>query len=147
MRKAIGFGLMFALVLAATSADAQDLSKLAGTYKLVSGEKGDGQIAKDRLDGIVRIMQDTMTLFDKDNNEVYVMRYSVDKAQEPARITMTVSKATRPDAVGSKAHGLIKAQGNLLTIIYDYKGGDYPSDFHPKGATQHLFVMERTSEK
>src|SRR4051794_23264842 len=113
MRNATVFGLMSAIVLSATSAGAQDLSKLAGTYKIVSGEKADGPIPSNRLDGIVRIMQDTMTLYDKDNAEVYVMKYSIDKGQEPARITMTVTKSTRPNAAGSRAHGLIKAQGNL----------------------------------
>ena len=60
---------------------------------------------------------------------------------------MTVIKSTRSDTVGSRAYGLIKAQENRVTIIYDYKADDYPSHFDPKGDSQHLFVMERTSEK
>jgi len=32
-------------------------------------------------------------------------------------------------------------------MIYDYKGADYPRDFHPNGDTQHLFRMERSEEK
>ena len=147
MRRAIGIGLVFALVLSAASARAQGLSNLAGTYKLVSGEKGDSEIPRNRLDGVVRITPDTMTLHDKDNNEVYVIQYSIDRAAEPARIMMTVTRSSRSESVGSRARGLIKAQGKQLTLIYDYKGSDYPSDFHPKGDTQHLFVMERTDEK
>src|SRR4051794_5270954 len=108
MRRAIRFGLMIAMVLSVTSARAQELSKLQGTYKLVSGERGDMQVPKNHLDGIVRIMPDTMTLYDKDHNEVYVMRYSIEGEKMPYRITMTVTKSTRRESVGSKARGLIR---------------------------------------
>jgi hypothetical protein len=114
---------------------------------LVSGKRGDKDIAKDRLDGIVRIMKDTMTTYDKDNNEVYVIRYSIEGEEKPSRIAMTVTKSTRPESVGMKALGLIKVHGNKATIIYDYKGDEYPSDFEPKRDSQHRFVMERTDEK
>jgi uncharacterized protein (TIGR03067 family) len=144
MRGAIGFGLALVLVLSATAAQAQ---QLAGTYKLVSGKRGDMEIPKDRLDGIVRIMPGTMTVYDKDNNEVYVIRYSLEQDDKPMRIAMTVTKSTRSESVGSKARGLIKVEGNRATMIYDYKGDDYPGDFEPKGDTQHLFIMERTDEK
>jgi len=147
MRRATGFGLAFILVLSAATAQAEGEGKLSGTYKLVSGERGDKPVPDNRLDGIVRIVNDTMTLFDKDNNEVYVIRYSIEGEKEPSRIMMTVTKSTRPESVGSKARGLFKVSGKRLTVIYDYKGDDYPSDFDPKGPSQHLFVMERTDEK
>ena len=147
MRAAIGFGLAFAFVLPTTSVQAQGVSKLNGTYKLISGKRGDKAVPKDHLDGIVRIMADTMTIYDKDNQEVYVISYKIDREGDPHRLSMTVTRATRSEAVGSKARGLIKVDGDKAMIIYDYKGEDYPSDFEPKGDSQHLFVMERTTEK
>ena len=67
----------------ATAGLAQDakptrLGSLPVPERLVSGQKGDSEIPKDRLDGIVRIMPGTMTLYDKDNNEIDVMRYSIE---------------------------------------------------------------------
>jgi uncharacterized protein (TIGR03067 family) len=146
MRGVIGFSLALTLAFATTSARAQNVGNLQGTYKLVSGEKGDMPVPSNHLDGVVRITKDTMTLHDKDNNEIYVIHYETEPTKDAARLTMTVTRSSWPTAVGSKAHGLIKAQGNKVTMIYDLKSGEYPSDFHPKGDNQLLFVMERTSE-
>jgi uncharacterized protein (TIGR03067 family) len=152
MRAAFGIGLVLMLVLSTTPGRAQDdrgdsaRRSLVGTYKLVSGKKGDQEIPRDHLDGVVRIQPDTITTFDKDNKEVYVIRYRVESDGPPHRIAMTVTRATRPESVGSKAVGLIKVEGDRATIIYDYQGEAYPADFAPKGDTQHLFVMERTAE-
>jgi hypothetical protein len=87
-----------------------------------------------------------MTLHDKDHNEIYVIHYETEPAKDATRVSMTVTRSSRPNVVGSKAHGLIKAQGGKVTLIYDLKSGDYPSDFDPRGEDQLLFVMERTSD-
>src|SRR4051794_11920993 len=116
MRRAIGYLLVSALALSSATVRAQGPDILAGTYKLVSGEKGDSEIPKNRLDGVVRITQDTMTLNDKDNNEVYVIRYSAEPGKESSRILMTVTRSSRSEAVGMKARGLFKVKGDRLTL-------------------------------
>jgi len=117
-----------------------------GTYRVVSGKRGDKDIPKDHLDGRVRIAKDVMTTYDADHKEVYVVRFNVDREGEPARIAMTVTSSSRPGSVGMKARGLVKVEGKKLTLIYDYKGEEFPSDFEPKGDTQNRLVMERIND-
>ena len=119
---------------------------MIGTYKLVSGNNGGKDIPKEHLNGQVRIAKDVMTTYDAENKEVYVVRYNIDREGEPARIAMTVTSSSRPDAVGTKGRGLVKVEGNRLTLIYDYKSEEFPSDFEPKGDTQNLLVMERIDD-
>jgi uncharacterized protein (TIGR03067 family) len=133
------------LALATTAAVAQNADDLQGTYKIVSGQRGDQPVPADHLDGIVKITGETMTLHDKDHNEVYVIRYGLLPAKEASQISMTVTKSSRPDAVNTKAHGLIKLQGKRITLIYDLKSAEYPNDFDPRNNDQHRFVLERTS--
>jgi uncharacterized protein (TIGR03067 family) len=157
MRATTGFGLAWVLAWSAGPVPAQDppgkggggLDKLVGAYKLVSGKKENSDVPENRLGGKVVITRDTITNFDLDNKEIYVVRYKIESKDEPYRIAMTVARATKPDAVGSKAHGLIKAEKGQVTLIYDYlyKGNAYPDDFEPKGETEILLVMERTAEK
>jgi len=152
MRTAFQLGLTLTLIVTAGSVPAQEekqaaIGKLVGTYKIVSGKKGDRAIPKDHLVGSVRIAQDTITLHDEDNKEVYVIRYSIDQLGEPYRVAMTVTRATRKEAQDSKARALIKTDGDRVTLIYDTKAQDYPNGFEPKGDSQHLFVLERMGKK
>ncbi len=155
MRSAIGFGLGLGMWLSASLAQAQDTGpkgqgvgpKLIGTFKLVAGNNGGKEIPKDRLNGQVRIAKDVMTTYDADHKEVYVVRYNIDREGEPARIAMTVTSSSQPGSVGMKGRGLVKVEGKKLTLIYDYKSEEFPSDFEPKGDTQNRLVMERINDK
>jgi len=154
MRAAVVFGLSLGMWLSAGVTQAQQTeqkkagigAELIGTYKLVSGNNGGKDIPKENLNGRVRIAKDVMTTYDADNKEVYVVRYNIDREGEPARIAMTVTSSSRPDAVGMKARGLVKVEGKTLTLIYDYKSEEFPSDFVPKGDSQNRLVMERIDE-
>ena len=154
MRAAIAFGLSLGMWLSAGLAQAQETgqkeqgvgAKLIGTYKLVSGNNGGKDIPKEHLNGQVRIAKDVMTTYDADHKEVYVVRYNIDREGEPARIAMTVTSSSRPGSVGTKGRGLVKVEGKKLTLIYDYKSEEFPSDFEPKGDSQNRFVMERIDE-
>lgn len=151
MRAAISVGLSLVMWLSAGLAQSQEAgksgqgvaAKLVGTYKLVSVNNGGKDIPKDQVNGQVRIVKDVMTTFDADNKEVYVVRYNIDREGEPARIAMTVTSSSRPGAVGMKARGLVKVEGKTLTMIYDYKGEEFPTDFDAKGDSQNRLVMER----
>ena len=151
MRATIAFGLSLGMWLSSGLVQAQETgqtekgvaSKLIGTYKLVSGKNGSKDIPKEHLDGQVTIAKDVMTTYDADHKEVYVVRYKIDREGEPARIAMTVTDSSQPGSVGMKGRGLVKVEGKTLTLIYDYKGEEYPSDFEPKGDSQNRLVMER----
>ncbi len=154
MRAAIALGLALGIGLSASLAQAQETgqkdqgiaAKIIGTYKLVSGNNGGKEIPKEQLNGQVRIAKDVMTTYDAENKEVYVVRYNVEREAEPARIGMAVTSSSRPDAVGTKGRGLVKLEGNKLTLIYDYKSEEFPSDFEPKKDTENLLVMERIAD-
>lgn len=90
---------------------------------------------------------ETITTYDNDNKEVYSIKYKLDRDRTPNRISMTVTRSSRPEAVGMKALGLIKIQGDKLMMIYDFKGDEYPRDFDPKDNSQHYFEMKQTEEK
>jgi uncharacterized protein (TIGR03067 family) len=151
MRAAIIFGLSLGMCLAVNPAKAQEAGQedqligvqMIGTYKLVSGSNGGKDIPKEHLNGRVQIGRSVMTTYDADNKEVYVVRFNVEREEEPARIGMVVTSSSRPDSVGMKARGLVKVEGKKLTLIYDYKGEEFPSDFKPNGDSQNLLVMER----
>lgn len=156
MRPALGFGLAlafaFALTLTAAPTRAEDVTgqakKFNGTYTLVSGKSHGKDVSDEHLHGKVTISDDTMTTYDKEHKEVYVIRYALEgKSEQAETLHMTVTKSSRPDAVGMKAWGLIKADGKKLMIVYDYKGKTYPTDFSASSDGQNMFVLERVSEK
>lgn len=156
MRTSIGCGLTLtlALVLALTAVPSRgedvtgQAKEWAGTYKLVSGKAGDKDVSKERLNGMVTIKDDVMTTYDRENKEVYVVRYALEgKSDKAQTIMMTVIRATRPEAVGMKAKGLVKGDGKKLMLIYDFKGSDFPTDFEPKSDSQNMFVLERQDGK
>lgn len=155
MRTAIGIGLAlaFALTLTAVPARAEDVTgqgkKFVGTYKIVSGKAGHKDVSEEHLNGKVVVTEDTMTTYDREHKEVYVLKYALEGKSDLAQtIVMTVTKSSRPEAVGMKAWGLIKADGeNKLKLIYDFKGKSHPTDFTPKNDGQNMFVLERVSGK
>ncbi len=141
-----------ALVLNVAPSRAEDVTgqakKFNGTYTIVSGKSHGKDVSDEHLNGKVVIKDDTMTTYDKEHKEVYVIRYALDgKGDQAETLLMTVTKASRPEAVGMKAWGLIKADGKKLMLVYDYKGKTYPTDFSATGDGQNMFVLERVSEK
>ncbi len=131
-------------IASAVRADEEMAKKLGGTYTIESGKDGTLVIPKERLQGMVRIVGDKITLFDADNKELYVIEYETKGDSMPAKVDMEVVASTMEGAKGSKALGLLKLDGETLTIMYDF-GDDalYPEAFVPQTDKQHLFVMKR----
>jgi len=111
---------------------------LAGGYTVVSGEKDGQVIPPERIRGsVVRFTENRITGTDKDKKEFFAATYTLDTSKKPWVIAM---KSTSPKE--AEAGGLVKVDGDTLTIIYSLPGGAAPTDFKTK-EKQHLFVLKR----
>lgn len=115
--------------------------KLEGGYTIVSGESDGKPIPEERIKGhTVRFTGDKIVTTDKDKKEVYVATYKLDEGKKPAVIEL---KSVTPKE--GSATGLIKKEGDTITLIYNEPGGDVPTDFQAK-AKQNLFVLKNLNK-
>ncbi|MBY0396461.1 MAG: TIGR03067 domain-containing protein [Thermoleophilia bacterium] len=136
--------LAIGLIAAAGPAHAQDL-RLAGQYELTGGESEGQRIPKDRLNGVVRITADTITSYDRDNKELYVAKYKIDRSREPWSIAMTTAGGPNAERGPKSATGILKLTEGTLTLCYAPEGKDPPKEFATRpGTGQNLFVLKKT---
>lgn len=139
--------------------------KLEGTYSIVSGEKDGKAIPKERLDGsVIKITDKAIVGTDKDKKEFYASTYTLDTSKTPWAISMTSTakkedakdkekkddaekgKDVKPEDSKTTASGLVKVDGDTVTLVYALPGGKTPTDFKTD-AGQQMFVLKRTEEK
>ena len=145
----VSFALaLLAVAPVATRADDTLADKIQGTYNYVSGKKGDEAIDKDRLAGKVKITKDTIYLLGEGGEEEFVIPYTFSAdGTSRGKLKMEIKKGVVAEAVGSTARGLVKLEGDTLTLIYDFQEGRSPEDFTPKDAMQHLYILKRSAAK
>ena len=115
--------------------------KLQGGYTIVSGESDGKPIPAERIKGTtVRFTKDRIVTTDKDKKEVYVATYTLDGTKKPCVIKM---KAEVPKE--GEATGLVKKEGDTITLIYNEPGGKVPTEFKA-GEKQNLFVLKNLSK-
>lgn len=132
----LGFGLFAGALLQAD--DDKKPAKLNGTYTIVAGEEDGKPIPGPRLDGaIVVFTDDTVAGTDKDKQVFFSSKYKLDAAKKPWAIHM---KTKEPKE--AESHGLVKMDGDTVTIIYAMPGGEKPTEFKTK-ENQHMFVMKK----
>lgn len=125
---------------------------LNGTYTIVSGEENGKAIPKERIEGALVVFTDkTVVGTDKDKKEFFSSTYTVDSSKTPWVITMTdASRGAKPDdkkpAEKQSATGLIKVDGEMVTVIYALPGGKAPTEFKTADM-QQMFVMKRADKK
>lgn len=140
----LGLGLCLATPAPAALAD-DDPATLVGQYELVGGEEDGKALPKDRLNGVVRITADTITSYDRDNKELYVAKYQIRRDTNPWTITMAVAGGPDVGRGPSTAAGVIKLEGETLTLCYAPEGKDAPRDFKTRpDSGQNLFLMKKT---
>lgn len=121
--------------------DGTSVSALQGSYTLIAGEKDGQTIPSERIRGsTVRITENTMTIFDEDEKETYAVTYTIDKSQNPWKLTMT---STQAPVQGEVAYGLVEKDGDTVKLIYAVRGGAVPDDFTTE-QNQLLFVMKQS---
>lgn len=123
-----------------TSAGADDkmAPKLEGGYTLVSGESDGKAIPAEKVAGAtVRFTGDRIVATDKDKKDFYVATFKLDTAKTPWAIRMT-SVQPKP---GLEALGLVKKEGDTVTLIYTIPDGPAPTEFKTKKG-QNMFVLK-----
>jgi uncharacterized protein (TIGR03067 family) len=130
---------------------------LNGSYTIVSGEENGKPIPKERIDGAIVVFTDkTIVGTDKDKKEFFSATYTIDSSKTPWVITMTdARRGAKPDdkkaddkkpAEKQSASGLIKVDGEMVTVIYALPGGKTPTEFKTADM-QQMFVMKRADKK
>lgn len=131
-----------------------DTASLNGSYAIVSGEEEGKAIPKERIDGAMIIFTDkTVAGTDKEKKEFFSATYTLDTSKSPWGITMTnasrgaaPAKDDKKPAEAMSSTGLIKVDGDTVTIIYALPGGKTPTEFKT-GEKQQMFVMKRAEKK
>lgn len=135
-----------ALLAARAAADDRppgDAAKLTGMYRITAGERDGQKIPEGELAGItVRIATNAITTLDKDKKEVFVATYTLDTSRTPWRIHLTATVTPMDKGKGTKAEGLIAADGDTVKLVYALPGGQAPTAFKA-GDKQHLFVLTK----
>jgi uncharacterized protein (TIGR03067 family) len=131
-----------ALAGAAAVGDDKAAPKLDGGYTLVSGEKDGKAIPEERIRGsVVKFAGNTITGTDKDKKEFFAATFTLDTTKTPHVIRM---KSTSPKE--AEATGLVKKEGDTVTIVYALPGSPAPTGFKT-AAGQHLFVLKNLNKK
>jgi uncharacterized protein (TIGR03067 family) len=113
-----------------------------GTYTIVSGEEGGKAIPDERIKGaVVKFGGGKVVGTDKDKKQFFAADYTLDTTKKPWVIEM---KSTAPKE--ATASGLVKVDGDTLTLIYALPGGEAPKEFKTKDK-QQLFVLKRAAKE
>jgi uncharacterized protein (TIGR03067 family) len=155
--QAIIAGAIFAsgLVLAMTAAPAappaagqtdKAPTAIDGAYAIVSGQRDGKAIPEAEIKGaVVNITQGKIVSTDKNAKQFFAATYTLDAKKKPMVIHMTTDPADSSAGAEPKkpmtADGLVKKDGDTLTIIYALPGGQAPTDFKT-GEKQQMFVMK-----
>lgn len=122
--------------------------QLEGIYQIVSGEHDGQPIPADRLkNGTARISDDRFTVYDAEKKETYVASYKL-LGEQPSGIgghKIAMKTVAGPaDAKVEEAVGLIKKEGDTVTLIYAPSGGEPPAEYGTKpGTKQNLFILKK----
>jgi len=112
-------------------------AKLEGSYTVVSGEENGKAVPAEKVKGsVVRFTSDTILGTDKDKKEFFSAKYTLDTARTPWTIRMTSTAPKEAEAVG-----LIKKEGDTVTLIYALPGAPAPTEFKTKDR-QNMFVLK-----
>jgi uncharacterized protein (TIGR03067 family) len=142
MSKPLGAAALFAaVVFTATPRTGADdkpgAVSLEGTYTLVGGEENGKSIPPEKVKGsVVRFTRDAITGHDKDKKEFFAAKYTLDTAKTPWAIKM---KSTAPKE--AEAVGLIKKDGDTVTLIYALPGAPAPTEFKTRDR-QNMFILK-----
>jgi len=150
-----GLGVAFAVTSVRPTPDAppaadgkKAVASLEGAYTIVSGERDGKAIPEAEIKGaVVRFTDGKIVGTDKDRKEFFAATYAVDAAKKPWKIDMKsiapakASPGGDAPKDGMKASGLIKKEGDTLTIIYALPGGETPTAFKTK-EKQQMFVLK-----
>jgi uncharacterized protein (TIGR03067 family) len=134
---------LFAMSLTAVHAEEKkfDREKILGKWTYQAGQKSGIASEIEALQkSRVTITKETITL--EDDNNKFVIKYTIDTSKTPAVIDMEITES--PFGAGAKAIGIIALDGETLKICYAPMGEKAPEKFETKeGSSTHMFMLKR----
>jgi|SRR5579883_2252470 len=139
MRKLAPFAaLACAALVTPAGGDDKGAPVFKGRYAITAGERSGRPIPEAEIKGTtVRFTDDEVIVTDKDDKQVYVVKYTLDTSKKPYVITMTTTAPKK----GQKATGLIEKEGEVVRLVYNLPGGMPPDDFKTD-EKQEMFQMK-----
>ncbi len=128
------------------------VSRLDGVYRIVEGVSRGRRLSDIEIEGRVVISPQLMSVLDANKNESYAVEYRVIGVKEPYRLRMTAVRSSDPTAeqeMPSTAPGLLKFNGDEITIVYDFEADPdrFPTDFETELEPQNKFVLRRIGDR
>lgn len=114
--------------------------RIQGRWEYVSGNRAGQSVDLDRLVGEVRVTAKTFTL-PASAAENFVMKYSITSERKLDTVDFEIQSGPVPEG---KALGILRVQGDTLTLCYDPTGQKRPTSFKPTADNgQFMFVLKR----
>jgi len=121
------------------------ISKLTGRWTIDAGVNQGVTVPESRLDGIYTVItRDTIVSYDREKNETYRAKYTLNTAADPVQIDMvSVQDGNETKALGIIGFEWINLDGvKELTLVYSLNPGERPAEFEsPEGSKIMLFEM------
>lgn len=112
---------------------------LVGDWVYDTGTRGDVESAPERLQGNVKITDETFTLPGGPDVE-FVMAYELDTTTSPAQIDFEIKEGPAPE--GTTAVGIIKYEDGVITVCYNPQGEKRPAKFNSDSDNGwHMFTL------
>lgn len=108
---------------------------LIGEWTLASGSRAGDEVGKERLVGKITITEESITI--PAGEDKFVMSYKFDTKASPVAVDMKILEGPAPE--GSAALGIIKMEGDKVTLCYDSMGANRPEEF--KTSSEDGFFM------
>jgi uncharacterized protein (TIGR03067 family) len=141
MTRCIVTALAVGLLVAADDTK-KDREQLQGTWRAVSSEQG-GKAQKNAKEHLLIFDGDTFTL--KSGDQVFAKgTFTLDPAQSPKAIDMTITEGLREQDKGKQVHGIYELGKDTLKWCTANPGDrDRPAEFATKEGTKHMLVTLR----
>lgn len=117
--------------------------RLAGVWEIEEGVNQGEELSEDELDGTTMVVKgNTIITYDKDKNEKYRAKFTIDSNQKPIHIDMITYMKGRPP---TKSIGILKfEEDDEFELCYALPGASRPVKFQsPEGSKIMLFECER----
>jgi uncharacterized protein (TIGR03067 family) len=124
-----------------------DATKMIGKWGITGGSKDGAKVDvekyKDTEASYLEVTKDKLTL--KSPDGAFEFNYKINDKASPVEIDLEI---TSEIAKGAKATGIVKLDGDTLSICYPAMGGEKPKDFEAKEKSGHYsFTMKRAVKK
>ncbi len=139
MKTLVTFVLVLApmtVTTAGTEDKGLDPDSLVGTWSFESGAKAGLTFPGEGLSGTWTVTKDTFTLKARDGRTVWFIKYKLDTTKSPVAIDLDIQDK-------GKALGIIRAEGNELTLCFGEKRPAKFESTKDNGATRYVLKKKK----